>query len=617
MDYKRIMSFFAVAAVAFALTAAPTKYVAKTETVGDVSVHCARPGDWTVDVKSAKVCDGVEVLTLKLSAPKPVLPPQLILSFEADGAGVRHVWNSDYTKDAPRLWPDGWNHWRGSSQLASETPLTVAIDGNNTAYLTLACADAFNKIDFGIVVKERTGNLMCRFRLFSNRTMPIQSYETKFLIDARKRFFGDAIADASAWISKMSGLHPAYVPESALEPLYSTWYAFLQNVHADVLEKEAKLAAEAGMKTMILDDGWQKEKSISFYSKTGDWQPVASRFPDMKAHVEAVHRAGLKYMIWYSVPYVGEESAAWEKFKDKFIRVHGEAPGRVGVLDPRFPDVREYLVRLYERTVGEWKFDGLKLDFIDQFVFTSDRDDPVTTKGMGERDIRALPEAVDVLMKTILARLKAINPDVMIEFRQHYCGPAILQYGNMIRAADAPVDPAGNRRRIADLRLTSGNTAVHSDMVLWDRDETPEGAAQAILNALYSVVQYSMVLDGIREDHKAVIKHWVAFMSEHRDTLLKGAFRPHHPELGYPLIDAESGSERIATMYGLPSLVSLIPGKRNIIVNATDGRKIPVSLDCDRKVTVRDAFGRKVSASSIAAGSQIVDVPVSGYATFE
>ena len=322
-------------------------------------------------------------------------------------------------------------------------------------------------------------------------------------------------------------------------------------------------------------------------------------------------------MIWYSVPYVGEESAAWGRFKDKFIRIHGSAPARIGVLDPRFPDVREYLVKLYERTVGEWKFDGLKLDFIDQFVFSSDRDDPVTTNGMAGRDIRALPEAVDVLMKTILARVKAINPDVMIEFRQHYCGPAILQYGNMIRAADAPVDPAGNRRRIADLRLTSGNTAVHSDMVVWNRDETPEGAAQAILSALYSVVQYSMILDGIRDDHREVVRHWIAFMREHRDTLLKGKFRPHHPELGYPMIEAESDSERIATLYGMPSLVVLVPGKRNIVVNATDVRQIPVSFDRARIVTVFDTFGRQVSEAEVNAGPRIVDVPVSGYAIFK
>ena len=93
-------------------------------------------------------------------------------------------------------------------------------------------------------------------------------------------------------------------------------------------------------------------------------------------------------------------------------------------------------------------------------------------------------------MKDVRARLMKINPDVLLEFRQHYCGPAILQYGNMIRAADCPADPTANRRRICDLRLTSDTIAVHSDMLVWSGNETPEGAALPILNVLFSTIQY-------------------------------------------------------------------------------------------------------------------------------
>ena len=49
----------------------------------------------------------------------------------------------------------------------------------------------------------------------------------------------------------------------------------------------------------------------------------------------------------------------------------GKSPGRVGTLDPRFPEVREYLVQTYERVIGEWGFDGVKLDFIDCFTLGS------------------------------------------------------------------------------------------------------------------------------------------------------------------------------------------------------------------------------------------------------
>ena len=52
------------------------------------------------------------------------------------------------------------------------------------------------------------------------------------------------------------------------------------------------------------------------------------------------------------------------------------------------------------------------------------------------------------------------------------------------------------------------------------KDETPEGAALPILNALYSTIQYSMVLAKIRPDHREMIRHWLDFSRRHRDALV-------------------------------------------------------------------------------------------------
>ena len=214
------------------------------------------------------------------------------------------------------------------------------------------------------------------------------------------------------------------------------------------------------------------------------------------------------------------------------VKVRGEkSPGRSAILDPRFPEVREYLISTYERVIGEWGFDGVKLDFIDSFKVEGE--DPAVAENYAGRDCREVPLAVDRLMRDVLKRLKAINPDVLVEFRQSYMGPAVLQYGNMMRACDCPADPCANRRRICDLRLTSQSIAVHSDMLVWSKDETPEGAALPILNALFSTIQYSMVLAKINPKHKRVIRHWLDFSNRHREALLKGRFTPHHAENGY------------------------------------------------------------------------------------
>lgn len=60
------------------------------------------------------------------------------------------------------------------------------------------------------------------------------------------------------------------------------------------------------------------------------------------------------------------------------------------------------------------------------------------------------------LMSEIMERLRAINPDVMIEFRQPYIGSLMRKYANMFRGTDCPNDAVSDRVRTLDLRFLSG-----------------------------------------------------------------------------------------------------------------------------------------------------------------
>ena len=59
------------------------------------------------------------------------------------------------------------------------------------------------------------------------------------------------------------------------------------------------------MKGVIIDDGWQTDDNRRGYAFCGDWEISERRFPDMRAHVERVHRLGMKYLVWFSVPFMG------------------------------------------------------------------------------------------------------------------------------------------------------------------------------------------------------------------------------------------------------------------------------------------------------------------------
>ena len=577
---------------------------------GTAEVTCDDTKGWTFDV-SASVDDGRDVVTVRLSRADDAAPPKFGVFFRVSGAGVQNVWTSNHEADGTHLWPRLWWGWKTPyhSELAHETPLVVGFNSAGVSPVAIACSEAMEHVVLGLYAEERSCDVIGRCEFFTRPTVARKAYVAKVMLDRRGRNWSETVTSCSRWVAKENGFKTAYAPESAFDPLYSTWYAFLQDVHADELETEANLAAEIGMKTMILDDGWQKVESKGFYTATGDWMPVKSRFPDMKAHVAKVHAAGLKYMLWLSVPFMGCEAKNYPRFKKMLLR-----DGDTGTLDPRFPEVREYLIQTYERAVGEWGFDGLKLDFIDSFGLPAK--DPALKDNFAGRDFRSVPEALNQLMKDVRARLMKINPDVLLEFRQHYSGPAILQYGNMIRAADCPADPTANRRRICDLRLTSDTIAVHSDMLVWSAGETPEGAALPILNVLFSTIQYSMVLAKVSPAHRRVIASWLRFSQEHRAALLKGAFRPHHPELGYTWIEGESADERVIAAYADDVCVKAGAADRPVfLVNATGKAGVLAELAAEpAKVGYFNVFGEKTGEAKVAAGLVRLAVPASGYA---
>ena len=594
---------------------APVLKTVETAGAGLAEVTCRDPGGWTFDVSAADDA-GRDAVTVRITSPTNAMPPRFGVFFRVPGAGVQNVWTSNCGKDGFHLWPQLWWRWESKyrSQLAKETPIAVGFNSQELSPVALACSEAFNAIEFGLYADDRTCEIVGRCEFFVAPVSPMREYSVTVLLDRRGRGFAETVRACSEWIAAKNGFTPAAVPEAAFDPLYSTWYAYLQDVHAAPLEKEARLAASLGMKTMILDDGWQKEDSRSFYSATGDWMPVASRFPDMKAHVAEVHKAGLKYMLWLGVPLMGTEAKCFPRFRKMLLRQPGGGSGGVGTLDPRFPEVREYLISTYERVVGEWGFDGVKLDFIDSFAIEGT--DPAIADDYAGRDYRSVPEAVDRLMKDVLARLRKINPEVLVEFRQHYMGPAILQYGNMMRCADCPADPCANRRRVCDLRLTSGAAAVHSDMLVWSKDETPEGAALPILNVLFSTIQYSMILADINPKHKDVIRSWLRFSQEHREALLKGAFRPHHPENGYTWVEGECASERVIASYSKDIVIPTGAADRSVIVvNATGGTGLPIEFPAPAKVEFHDVFGQRVGEATVSAkGIHRLSVPQSGFA---
>ena len=109
------------------------------------------------------------------------------------------------------------------------------------------------------------------------------------------------------------------------------------------MEEECRLAAENGYTAVIVDDGWQTADNNRGYAFCGDWEMEPGKFPDFAAHVKRVQDMGLKYMLWFSVPFIGVHTKIWEKFQDKMLYMTGKS-GQWGVLNIRYPECRKHLL---------------------------------------------------------------------------------------------------------------------------------------------------------------------------------------------------------------------------------------------------------------------------------
>jgi len=178
----------------------------------------------------------------------------------------------------------------------------------------------------------------------------------------------------------------------------------------------------------------------------------------------------------------------------------------------------------------------------------------VYKEGMDYVDIQ---DALDVLLTEVMEELQVIRPDIMIEFRQKYIGPQIRKYGNFLRVMDCPASGLSNRVGTIDLRLLSGETAVHSDMLMWHKDEKPEDAALQIISSIFSTVQVSVNLADVTEEIKTMLKFWMSFMKEHMDLLQCSQIQPLEPENLYPEVKVENGQACIQVNYSKGRVVNL------------------------------------------------------------
>ena len=560
---------------------------------------CGGNANSKITLNERVVADGIIELDVNYKLAKKETPERFSIEFSTPERDIYSMWSP--TMNDNRTIGRDYAPRRTHSRLAAGLPIHCGISVKGKNAITVALSDAATATEISSGVDEVDAEVKWRISFFIMPATAISEYSATVRIDTRDIPFYDAIYDVVSWWENDCGYTPAPVPEYARLPMNSLWYSYHQVLVPEEIIKQCRLSKPLGMDTVIIDDGWQTTDSGRGYAYCGDWRP--ERMPDMKGLVDGIHETGMKVILWYSVPFVGAKAEIYDEVKEFLLSdedIHGGY-----CLDPRYKHIRERLISLYVNAVKDWGLDGLKLDFIDSFNLSkkSLAPDP-------RRDFESLDDAVDELMIQIYNALSKINPDIMIEFRQSYIGPSIRKYGNMLRVGDCPNDGMLNRRGVIDLRLTSGRTAVHSDMLMWHPTDTNENVASQLAATLYGVPQISMRIDELSGEHYKILGHYLAFWREHREILLDGRLTMQNPESFYSQICACLDGEAVVTVYG--NTVVCGDYKSLSVVNISSGESIYLKGMEGKDYRVVDCMGKEASRGVVDGNICEIKVTIGG-----
>jgi alpha-galactosidase len=570
-------------------------------------------GNFRLRISTQETKPGVFEATIELVSKtgQKQVPPTFGLEWSLPAVNIHGNWSPATQRDR-RVQPI-WGAKTLSSTLASSAPVISMFGHNDQNRLTFACSDALNRVSMNNGLKEEDSRIYCSIQFFTERHKPLDAYTVKLLFDKRDIPYYESLRHVTGWWEAMEIYKPAPVPPTAKMPMYSTWYSYHKNLEEEKLLEECAAASKIGYKAIIIDDGWQSADNVRGYASTGDWKP--EKLKGLAQFVQKAHQLDMKVLLWYSLPFVGVDSKAFGQFKGKTLRMADK--NRAAVLDPRYPEVRKYIIDTYVQALQAYKLDGFKLDFIDNFQ----SNETTVLEAVDGRDYASVNEATDRLMSDVISSLRSINNDILIEFRQSYIGPLMRKYGNMFRSGDCPNSAITNRVQTTDIKLLCGNTAVHADMMEWSYEEPAELAALQLLNTIFSVPQISVRLNEVPKSHQRMIAFYNHYWMENQEVLLGGEFAAYSPLANYPLLSAKGKDKTIYALYNNYFIRLPKNGTKTIdVINANEDTTVVVISAAAKKgrYSIVDCEGKMVRQGNmeLKAGANLITVPVSGLFRF-
>ena len=289
------------------------------------------------------------------------------------------------------------------------------------------------------------------------------------------------------------GLAAPAIPESSYGPVWCAW-GYERNFTTEQVYGTLPKAKALGFEWAVLDDGWQTSE--------GDWKVDRTKFPrgdaDMKAFADRIKADGLRPRLWLAPLAVDPGTDLLRDHADMLILDRDGSAQNVSwwnafTMCPAYPPTVDFFRAQVRRIIGEWGFEGLKLDG-QHLNGVAPCHNPAHNHARPEESFEKLQD----FWKAIYDEAMAINPQAIIEICP--CGdsfafhnipamnntPAsdptsswqIRSKGKTFKALMGPSAPySGDHVELSDggddFASTYGIGAIPSTKFTWPRD-TPD-----------------------------------------------------------------------------------------------------------------------------------------------
>jgi hypothetical protein len=161
---------------------------------------------------------------------------------------------------------------------------------------------------------------------------------------------------------------------------WCSWYHFYgKETFADIVssaEELARLPWAESLRTIQIDDGWNREPAGNYPDAWGDWQPHAEKFPDGMAEASRrIHDLGFRAGLWLAPFAVAKNSRFFREHPEWLLQQRDPQSGdlspapssdnpEIFSLDCTHPGALAWLRATFRRVFAEWNFDYVKIDFL-------------------------------------------------------------------------------------------------------------------------------------------------------------------------------------------------------------------------------------------------------------